>query len=125
MKSSLQNCCLSAKYAYPCKKSILDNEWQTVCSRVQSSWQGIIGSEKQLATKATVNLDIYRNNSIKPPGGGLIQNSTFKRGRLIREGALIQKEAFLRGDLFETHIMFQKKQNFHPKNCQNYKLTVR
>ena len=33
----------------------------------------------------------YRNNSIKRGGGGLMQNSTLKRGGLIRGRGLIQK----------------------------------
>ena len=58
------------------------------------------------------------------PQRGAYSKLDLQEGAFSR-GALIQKEAFLRGNLFEMHIMFQKKQNFHPKNCQNLKLTVR
>ena len=62
-----------------------------------------------------VSLDlVYRNNSIKPPGGGGLFKTRPSRGGLIREGALIQKEAFLRGDLFETHYVL-KEAEFSPK----------
>ena len=51
----------------------------------------------------------YRNNLIKPPGGGGAYSKLDLQERgLIREGVLIQKEAFLRGDLFETHYVLKE-----------------
>ena len=57
----------------------------------------------------------YRNNLIKPPGGGgglfktrPSREGAYSRGGLIQEGVLIQKEAFLRGDLFETHYVLKE-----------------
>ena len=56
----------------------------------------------------------YRNSSIKPRTSGL-----FETGAYSRQG-VIQKSAFLRGPSSRRRLCLKMKQNFHPKNCQNW-----
>ena len=82
---------------------------------MQSSWQGIIGSEKQLATKATVNLDIYRNNSIKPPEGGLFKTRPSRGGGAYSRGHVYSKGSFPEGGLIRDAYYVSKEAEFSPK----------
>ena len=62
----------------------------------------------------------YRNNLIKPPGGGLIQNSTFKRGGLFERGAYSRggaysKRSFPEGGLIRDTLCFERSRMFTQK----------
>ena len=58
----------------------------------------------------------YRNNSIKPGGGGGYSELNLQEGGLNREGALIQKEAFLRGGgLIRDEYYLSKEAESLPK----------
>ena len=56
--------------------------------------------------------------------GGLIQNSTFKRGEAYSRDGTYSKRSFPEGGLIRDALCFKRSRIFTQKNCQNLKLNV-